>query len=161
MSKVVDAVGAVLPRYAAECGVEIVDVEYKKGFNGMELIIFIDCDNPGGVSLEDCERLHRAIDPVLDELDPTDGQPYQLSVSSPGLDRPIKTERDYRKNLGKEVSVSLFKKIGELKKFIGVLKSYDFDNGKIIVEIQEKKELRAIELNIKDIALIKPEIRFD
>lgn len=161
MSKVVDAVSAVLPRYAEECGVEVIEVEYKKGYNGMELVIYIDSDRVGGVSLEDCEKLHRTIDPILDELDPTDGQPYQLSVSSPGLDRPLKTERDYKKNLGNEVNVSLFKKIGELKKFIGILKSYDFDSGKVTVEINEKNKSYAVELDIKDIAMIKPEIRFE
>lgn len=159
MSKIVDLISEILPNYAAQCDVEIIDIEYKKGFNGMELIIYIDNDADGGISLEDCEKFHRLIDPVLDEIDPTDNQPYQLSVSSPGLDRPLKNERDYAKALGSEVNVSLFKKLGDYKKFVATLISYDLSKGDIVVKVMDKKS-EELTLNIKDIAVIKPEIKF-
>lgn len=161
MSKVLDLLQHAFDGSAAECGVEVIDMEYKKGANGMELTVFIDCDKEGGVSLNDCEKFHRAIDVVLDELDPTEGAAYQLSVSSPGLDRPLKTERDYKKHLGKEVSVSLFNKVSDLKKFVGILKAYDLENNVITIEYVKNKKAEIIELDLKNIALIKPEIKFE
>ena len=77
-------------------GYEIVDVEFEKKNGEDNLTIFIDI--PSGVSLDDCEKVHYAVDPLLDELDPTAGKPYILNVSSPGLDRPFKKQRDYERN---------------------------------------------------------------
>lgn len=120
----------------------------------MNLTIFIDKD--GGVDLNGCELVHRTIDPILDEIDPTSGEKYILNVSSPGIDRPLKVERDYKRNLDKEVNVSLFEKVGDLKKFVAVLKGYDLQKGLIDLDYNGKE----INLDIKNIALIKPEIKF-
>ena len=95
----------VLQPIADEMGIEIVEVEFKQG-REPALTVYIDTEN--GVDLDTCEKFHRAIDPVLDEIDPTFGQPYTLNVSSPGLDRPLKTERDFAKCMGKKVEVKLF-----------------------------------------------------
>ena len=86
-----------------ELGYEIVDVEFVKKDGNDNLTIFVDV--PTGMSLDDCERVHNAIDPLLDELDPTNGKPYVLNVSSPGLDRPFNKQRDYERNYGKEVEI--------------------------------------------------------
>ena len=118
---------------AEELGLEIVEVAYEKKHDGMNLTIYID--KQGGVKLEDCEALHRAIDEPLDVLDPTNGAPYTLNVSSPGLDREIKTEKDFNRNIGVVLEINLFKKIGLTKKFVGELLSFD-DNS---IKIKDKK----------------------
>ena len=81
-------------------GYELVEVTYKKQHDAMHLTIYIDTDKAGGVSLDDTEIVANAIDGPLDELDPTDGAPFVLNVSSPGLDRPLKTEKDFLKKIG-------------------------------------------------------------
>ena len=110
---------ALLP-IAEEQEVEIVEVEFKQG---KEPALTVYIDKEGGVDLNACEKFHRAIDITLDEIDPTFGAPYTLNVSSPGLDRPLKTERDFRKCLNEKVEVKLFAPIKGKKffeaKFIG------------------------------------------
>ena len=86
-------------------GYEIVDVEYVKKPDGMNLTVYIDI--PRGVTLDDCEAVHNLINPIMDALDPTEGA-YVLNVSSPGLDRPFKKPRDYERNYGREVEVKLY-----------------------------------------------------
>ena len=103
-------------------GIEIVDVEFKQGKNP-SLTVFIDTEN--GVDLNTCEKFHRAIDDPLDELDPTYGEGYTLNVSSPGLDRPLKTDRDFQKNLGKKTEVKLFAPLKGKKSFEAVLTGFD------------------------------------
>ena len=112
---------ALLP-IAMEMDIEIVEVEFKQG-REPALTVYIDTEN--GVDLDTCEKFHRAIDPVLDEVDPTFGAPYTLNVSSPGLDRPLKTERDYQKCMGKKVEVKLFAPLKGKKFFELILKGHD------------------------------------
>ena len=106
-----------------EMGYELVEVSFEKENGGMSLIFTIDKEE--GVTIDDCEIVNRKIDPILDELNPTDDKPYTLVVSSPGLDRPIKTDRDLKRSLGKEIDLTLFAKVDGQKLFTGVLKSYD------------------------------------
>lgn len=112
---------ALLP-IATELNIEIVEVEFKQG-REPALTVYIDTET--GVDLDTCEKFHRAIDPVLDEVDPTFGTPYTLNVSSPGLDRPLKTDRDYQKCIGQKVEVKLFAPIKGKKFFELVLKGHD------------------------------------
>ncbi len=91
-----------------EMGYELVEVSYEKENGSMSLIFTIDKEE--GVTIDDCEIVNKKIDPILDELNPTDDKPYTLVVSSPGLDRPIKTDRDLKRNLGKEIELTLFAK---------------------------------------------------
>ncbi|MGI6108926.1 MAG: ribosome maturation factor RimP [Eubacteriaceae bacterium] len=102
-----------------EAGYECVDVTFEKNGPDWILTAFIDC--PEGVSLDDCEKVSRIIDPFLDEKDPID-QSYFLEVSSPGIDRPLKRDRDYEKAVGKKITVSLFVKRDGSKEFTGILK---------------------------------------
>ncbi len=112
---------ALLP-IATEQGLEIVEVEFKQG-KEPALTVYIDKD--GGVDLDACEKFHRAIDELLDEVDPTFGAPYTLNVSSLGLDRPLKTDRDFQKCIGEKVEVKLFAPL-QGKKFIeAVLVGHD------------------------------------
>lgn len=152
MSKVIDAVRDTIEKIVTEHGMELVDIEYKKQYDMMTLTVFIDKE--GGVDLNDCETIHRAIDAPLDDIDPTDGQPYNLNVSSPGLDRPYKTERDFAKNIGKEVEVSLYKPIDKLKKFEATLEGYE--DGIVTLNYKNK----TINLDIKDVAVIRTAIKF-
>ena len=104
-------------------GYDVVEIEYSKKSDGMNLVFYIDHDN--GITMEDCEKVSREIDDLLEEVNPTDDQPYILSVSSPGIDRPLKTERDFKRNLNKEIEVTLFAKINGKKKFVGTLTGFD------------------------------------
>lgn len=102
--------------------IEIVEVQIKTN-KDPSITIFIDKD--GGVDMDSCAEFHRAIDPVLDELDPTYGAAYTLNVSSPGLDRPLKTRRDFDKCMGEKVEIKLYAPVKGKKFFEGVLSFYD------------------------------------
>ena len=116
-----------------EMGYELVEVSYEKENGSMSLIFTIDKEE--GVTIDDCEIVNKKIDPILDELNPTDDKPYTLVVSSPGLDRPIKTDRDLKRNLGKEIELTLFAKQDGQKVFKGVLK--DFDDKNVTLQTQK------------------------
>ena len=120
--KSVEEITAALQPIADEMFIEIVEVEFKQG-HSPALTVYIDVD--GGVDLDTCEKFHRAIDPVLDEVDPTFGAPYTLNVSSPGLDRPLKTARDFEKCKGLKVEVKLFAPLKGKKFFEAVLDDHD------------------------------------
>lgn len=141
---------ALLP-IAEEMEIEIVDVEFKQG-REPSLTVFIDTET--GVDLNTCERFHHAIDPVLDELDPTFGAPYTLNVSSPGLDRPLKTARDFEKCMGKKVEVKLFAPMQGKKFFEMELIGYD---GNTITLKDRKTEIK---LELSKIAKINQAIDF-
>ncbi len=130
-------------RLADELGFELVDVCLDKEGAGKYLRIYID--RPEGISLDDCERYHRAIQPQLESYD------YDfLEVSSPGVDRPLKKDRDFERALGSEVEVKLFKAIDGQKVITGVLAG--LENGKIVLDTPagEKRIPR------KQAALVKP-----
>lgn len=121
-SKVCEDTLKLIKPIVEDLGYFIVDIEYSKKFDGMNLEITID--SPNGVDIDDCEKVHRAIDAPLDELNPTQDLPYILSVSSPGLDRPIKNEYDFIRNKDKPVEVKLYSKVDGKKVFTGILKEF-------------------------------------
>ena len=141
MSKIADAAEQVVRPIIEAHGMELVDVEFKKLYGTPTLTIYID--KPGGVSLDDCELIHRAIDAPIDELDPTGGMAYNLNVSSPGLDRPFKTLRDYQRKLGEKVEVSLYAPLDGKKKFIAVL----IDANEEEITLQDGDKTIKIQLN--------------
>ena len=136
--KAIEEIQNALQPIADEMDVEIVEVEFKQG-KEPALTVYIDIE--GGVDLNTCEKFHRAIDPVLDEVDPTFGTPYTLNVSSPGLDRPLKTDRDYQKCIGQKVEVKLFAPIKGKKMFELTLKGHD----ETCVYLEDKNEEMKIE----------------
>ena len=149
--KSVEEIRETIKSTADGMGIEIVDIVFDNKSN--TLTIFIETEN--GVDLDTCENFHRAIDTAIDELDPSYGAPYTLNVSSPGLDRPFKTRRDYERNLEKEVEVKLYAPL-KGKKFIeGVLT--DFDENSITVKT-EKEELK---ISLNKIAKINKAIKFE
>lgn len=150
--KSIEDVHSALQPIADGMEIEIVEVEFKQG-REPALTVYIDTES--GVDLNTCEAFHRAIDSVLDELDPTYGLPYTLNVSSPGLDRPLKTERDFNKCMGKKVEVKLFAPLQGKKFFEAVLVGFDEhcvsidDNGNVLKLEKSKiaKINRAIEFD--------------
>ncbi len=123
MAKVKQICEEKLKAVIEELGYELVEVSYEKENGGMSLIFTIDKEE--GVTIDDCEIVNKKIDPILEELNPTEDKPYTLVVSSPGLDRPLKTDRDLRRNLDKEVELTLFAKQDGQKLFKGKLKAFD------------------------------------
>lgn len=107
-------------RVADEFGFELVDVTLDKENTGKYLRIYID--RPEGMDLDHCEKYHRAIQPLVEDYD------YDfLEVSSPGIDRPLKRDRDFERALGSEVEVHLFRAMDGVKEFSGILADYDAD----------------------------------
>ncbi len=135
-----------------QLGYELVDIEYKKNHDGYHLTVTIDKD--GGIDITDCETVHRAIDEPLDIADPTSGASYTLNVSSCGLDRPLKKECDYRRNMGKEISVKLFNKINDTKLLQGILVAYSDKDFVLNVNNEE------ITIQKEMVALAEPVIKF-
>ncbi len=113
-----------LLKKVAELGLELYEVEYKKKQNGMNLTLFITKPS-GQVTLEDCRSVHKMADTVLDELNPTNDESYILNVSSLGLDKLLKTDKDFYRVLGEEVEVTTFQQIEGSKHFIGVFECFD------------------------------------
>ena len=143
MAKIVDIVKKSICPIIESLGYSVVEVEYGKKIDGLNLTFYID--SPNGITLDDCEKVHKAIDGPLDELNPTSDVKYILNVSSCGLDRPLKTDFDLRRNVGKSIEVKLYKAIEKQKLFIGKLTS--FDNNTITLD-------DSIQINRKDIANI-------
>jgi ribosome maturation factor RimP len=137
--KTIEEIRAFLQPIADEMNIELVDVEFKQG-HSPALTVFIDTDE--GVDLNTCEKFHHAIDEALDELDPTYGAPYTLNVSSPGLDRPLKTARDFEKCMGEKVEVKLFAPLKGKKFFEAELIGYDGNT----VTLSDGKEETKLEL---------------
>lgn len=150
--KSIEEIQAALLPIATEMSIEIVEVEFKQG-KDPALTVYIDTET--GVDLNTCEAFHRAIDVVLDEVDPTFGLPYTLNVSSPGLDRPLKKERDFQKAMGQKVEVKLFAPQKGKKFFEATLVGYDGN----CVELEDKGETWKLE--ISKIAKICKAIDFD
>ncbi len=101
---------------------ELVDVEYVKEGSDWYLRVYIDKE--GGITVDDCELISRAFNEILDREDYIEDQ-YIFEVSSPGLMRPLKKEKDYARSVGKLIDIKLYKPIEKCKEFTGVLKSYD------------------------------------
>ncbi len=151
--KIEQAVYEKIEPCVTSLGYEIVEVEFVKKGGDDNLTIYIDI--PSGVSLDDCEKVHMAVDPLIDELDPTAGKPYILNVSSPGLDRPFKKQRDFERNYGREAEVRLYAPMKGKKTYEGVLVRRD-DNS---LTLKTDKEEITIENN--KIALVRPLVKFE
>ena len=119
-----------------EYGFELVDVEYVKEGGTWYLRTYIDKE--GGISIDDCEKVSRRLSDILDEKDYIDDT-YIMEVSSPGLGRPLKKEKDFKRSLGKEVVIRTYRMIDKQKEFTGILKDYDKDTVTIELENETLK----------------------
>ena len=135
-------------------GYEIVDVEYSKRYGQNHLTVFIAGVN--GITLEDCESIHHAIDPVLDELNPSADSPYVLNVSSPGLDRPFKSPRDFERNIGNMVEVKLYAPYRGNKIYEGTL----IEKLQNVVIIKHTKE-GIMQFEDSKIVYVRPYVSFE
>ncbi len=130
---------------------ELVDVEYVR--EGANWYLRVYADKEGGINIDDCVLISRALEEKLDEEDfITDA--YILEVSSPGLGRPLKKEKDFKRNIGKDVEVKLYKAENKQKEFEGVLKAYTEDTVTIEMEGSD------MTIDRKNIALIRLAINF-
>lgn len=133
IKKVMEGVTAIaVPLLDAE-GMELVDIEYRKEQVGWVLRLFID--RAAGVTLEDCANISRELGNLLDVKDPIP-HPYHLEVSSPGLNRPLKEEKDFLRFKGKKVRIKTAHPIGDRKNFVGILS--DYKDGIIYVTIEQE-----------------------
>lgn len=114
-----------------ELGYDIWDITYQKIGADYHLEITIDSEN--GINIEDCERVHRAIDPILDECDPIEGF-YYLEVSSPGVERELRTQEHILRSVGVKAVAKLFAAKDGVKNFVGIIKG--FEDGKLTLETQ-------------------------
>ena len=126
---------------------ELVDVEYVKEAGTWYLRAYIDKE--GGFTVDDCEMVSRRLGDWLDKEDFID-ESYILEVSSPGLGRPLKKEKDFARSLGEEVEVRTYRAIDRQKEFIGILKDYDKDT--VTIEYEDGETMT---FDKADIALIR------
>lgn len=150
--KTTETVEALLKQQIETLGFELCDVEFAKEYGNWVLTLFVDKE--GGVTLDDCELISKTVDPILDQADPIE-QSYYLSVSSLGLDRPLKKDRDFARKLGQEVTVRLYAPQDGKKEWIGTLLSYNAAS----VVIQTERE-QTVEILRKNISVVKPYLRF-
>ena len=116
-------------------GFELVDVEYVKEAGNWYLRAYID--KPGGITVDDCEVVNRELGDLLDRDDFID-ESYILEVSSPGLGRPLKKERDFIRSKGEEVEIRTYRMVDRRKEFRGVLKAWDKDT--VTIEYEDGQE---------------------
>ena len=131
-----------------EHGFELVDVEYVKEAGTWYLRAYIDKE--GGIAVDDCEVISRALSDWLDKEDFIDDS-YILEVSSPGLGRPLKKEKDFVRSMGKDVDVRLYRQLNKQKEFTGALSAYDENTVTLTMEdgsqmIFEKADIALIRL---------------
>ena len=138
---------AILQPILDEHHFELVDVEYVKEGGNWYLRAYIDKE--GGINVDDCEIVSRALGDILDEKDYIE-ESYILEVSSPGLGRPLKKERDFERSLGKEVEIRTYRAIDKQKEFVGFLKEYNKEEVTIVMDDETEKTFAR-----KDIALIR------
>lgn len=126
---------------------ELVDVEWVKEGANWYLQVFIDKE--GGITVDDCELISRAFEEILDREDYI-SENYIFEVSSPGLDRPLKKEKDFARSIGKDVEIKLYKALNKEKEFVGVLTDYDKET--VTIEMDDDS---VMVFNRSDVALIR------
>ena len=132
--------------------IQLVEVEYVKKNDGMHLIIYIEKEN--GISVDDCVEVSHLIDEPLEELNPTNDEPYYLDISSYGLDKPLKYDWQFKKYENQKVNVKLYAKIDGRKEFVATLKQKTEDS--VVLGVDDEN----VKINLKDIAYITPYIEF-
>lgn len=136
----------LLEKTIVDLGYDLYDVRYEK--EGKDYYLRIIIDNEKGINISDCEKVNNGINDILDEADYIKEQ-YFLEVSSPGLERVLRKEKHFIKQIGNEISIKLFKAINKQKELIGVLKEYN--NNEIIIEIDSSD----MKIDLKDVAIAK------
>lgn len=152
MLEIIAKAKQIITPVVVSLGFEVVDIEYKKQYNENNLTVYIY--KKGGVSLDDCELVNNALDTVLEENDPTEGQTYNLNISSPGLDRKVVSCDDFRRSLDTDLELVFVNPMGKRKQTHGMLISYDDES----VTIRQKDKDTKYERS--NLSIIRPYINF-
>ena len=132
-------------------GCRLWDVEYVR--EGAERYLRLYIDKDGGVDIDDCEKIHRAVDPLLDQYDPI-AESYHFEVCSAGLERALKRPGDFERFMGSNITVKLYRPRNGLKEIPCVLRGYD--NGKVTVEAGKE----TITFEKSEVALVRLRVEF-
>ena len=149
--KVTELVTQFAKPLVEEAGCSLWDVEYVR--EGAERFLRVYIDKDGGVDVADCERIHRMIDPILDEKDPI-AESYHFEVCSAGIERPLKKPSDFEAFMGSPVLVKLYRPRNGLKEIPGILRGYE--DGKITVEAGKE----TITFEKSEVALVRLRVEF-
>ena len=141
---------ALLMPILDEFGFELWDVEYVK--EGSEYYLRAYIDKEGGITIDDCVDVSRKLSDKLDEDDFIDSE-YILEVSSPGLGRTLKSDRDFSKSIGRDTDIKLYKPIDKVKEFEGILKAFDNDTLTFLIDgnarVCNKREVASVKLQVE------------
>lgn len=154
MKKITDLVAELAAAAVADAGCTLWDVDYVREAGTWYLRLYLD--KPGGnVDILDCEKVSRAVEPLLDEADPIQGS-YTFEVSSAGAERALKRPSDFDQFLGSPVTVKLYQPRDGRKEFAGILKSYDETNGTATVTVGNDEQT----FSKKETALVRLRVEF-
>ena len=149
--KITEQVEAFAKPIVEGLGCRLWDVEYVREGSERYLRLYIDKD--GGVDIEDCEKIHRAVDPVLDEKDPIPTS-YHFEVCSAGLERALKRPSDFEQFMGSPILIKLYRPKNGLKEFPAILRGYE--DGKVIAEAGKE----TITFEKSEVALVRLRVEF-
>ena len=149
--KVTELVTSFALPIVESCGCQLWDVEYVR--EGSEQYLRLYIEKEGGVDIEDCERVHRAVDPVLDEKDPIPTS-YHFEVCSAGLERVLKRPSDFARFMGEPILIKLYRPRNGTKEIPAILRGYE--DGKITAEYGKE----TITLEKSEVALVRLRVEF-
>ena len=149
--KITDQVAEFAKPVVEENGCELWDVEYVR--EGSERFLRIYIDKDGGIDIDDCEKIHRAMDPILDEKDPI-AESYHFEVCSAGLERPLKRPSDFEKFMNSPILVKLYRPRNGLKELPGILRGYS--EGRVTLEAGKE----TITFEKSEVALVRLRVEF-
>ena len=150
--EIINEVTAICDSIATSLNYELVDVEYIKELGSFYLRVYID--KQGGITLDDCQNMSETISNKLDEKDPITSA-YFLEVSSPGLDRPLKTDKDFNRNIGKDIDLNLYSAFNNKKKYEGRLIEYNQE----FITINDEDE-NEIKIPREAVSVVKLALKF-
>lgn len=150
--EIISTVKDISESIAKDLGYELVDIEFSK--EGPNYFLRVYIHKPDGINLDDCQNMSQILSSKLDEEDPISVS-YYLEVSSPGLDRPLKTDRDLKRNLGENLEIKLYEALEGKKIIEGILKDFNKSEITIITEINE-----IVKIPREIISLIKLAVKF-
>lgn len=153
--KVTEIVEELLLPILSDMNLELVDIEYVKEGSNWFLRLFIDSDT--GIDIEECGIVSERLSEQLDELDPIQHN-YFLEVSSPGAERPLKKEEDFKKSIGKNVHIKTYEPINGEKSFEGVLT--DFDGQTVVITVTIKTRKKQFEIPYDKVAKARLAVTF-
>ena len=149
--KITDQVAEFAQPVVESFGCRLWDVEYVR--EGSERFLRLYIDKDGGIDIEDCEKIHRAVDPILDEKDPI-AESYHFEVCSAGLERALKRPRDFEEFMNAAVLIKLYRPRNGLKEIPGILRGYE--DGRITVEAGKE----TITFEKSEVALVRLRVEF-